>query len=218
MVRPPRQAPRALPAALLVSLVGCMSGGSVIPDTRGKIAPVGTDENADPNDVFLRAPWELWQTPRGPARYHRGTFMLLPNQVESFKVGDVSVYARDGSDVRLDYQSIDFGSGSQSIESISIFIYRAAGEIEQEWASVVDRLQRQHPGAETAEPFPIPVHYPPNTKQAAFLVKRADRFYQVSLFRNAGWTVRYEITCPAEDVALARTRSLELLREVRYRE
>ena len=212
---PHRQALTVLLALLLAS---CAYGGPVIPDATERIAPPGTDDNADPNDVFLRPPWELWQTPHGRARYHRGTFLLLPNEVESFNVGDISVYAKDGSDVRLDYESVDFGSGSQSIESISIFVSRAVGELEQEWAGVVERLHRQHPGAEPTEPFPIPVHYPGSTKQAALVSKPDDRFVQVSLFRSAGWTVRYEIACPAEDIGPARKRSLAFLQGIRYRE
>jgi hypothetical protein len=198
-------------------LDGCVLGGPVVPDNTAKIEPVGSGDEANPEDVFLRDPWELWRTPHGGARYHRGTFMLLPDEVESFKVGDISVYAKDGSDVRLDYHSI--GSGAQSVESISIFVYRATGGVEQEWASVVDRLRREHPGAESAEPFPIPVHYPANTKQAAFVVKRDDRFAQVSLFRHAGWTVRYQIECQVEDVTgAARAKTLAFLSAVRYRE
>jgi hypothetical protein len=210
----------AMPLLALSSVLqgACALGGPVIPDNTQKIAPVGSDEGADPNDVFLRDPWELWKTPHGDARYHRGTFMLLPDHVESFKVSDISVYAKDGSDVRLDYQSVGFGSGSQALEAISIFVYRAAGDIEAEWASVVDRWQRKHPGAEPAQPFPIPVHYPANTKQAALLVRRDDRFFQVSLFRSGGWTVRYQIECPAQDVEIASKRSLAFLREIRYRE
>jgi hypothetical protein len=204
--------------ALLLLLAACASGGPVIPDTSAKVAAIHPNENTPPDEVFLRDPWELWRAPSGPARYHRGTFMLLPNEAESFKVGDISVYAKDGSDVRLDYQSVDFGAGSQSLGAISVFVARATGDAEQEWASVVDGVRRQHPGAETAEPFPIPVHYPADTKQAAFLVKRDDRFVQVSLFRRAGWTVRYQIDCPAEDIAVARTKALAFLRAIRYRD
>ena len=198
--------------------VGCVLAGPVIPDNTTKVAPLGSDDTANPNDVFLRAPWELWKTPNGPARYHRGTYMLLPDEVESFRVSDVSIYAKDGSDVRLDYQGIGLGSESQVPESISVLIHRAAGDIEQEWASAVDRLRRQHPGGEVAPPFPIPVHYPANTRQAAFVARRDDRFFQVSLFRNAGWTVSYIIECQAEDVAAAQKSSLAFLREIRYRE
>jgi hypothetical protein len=222
MIRPTSQAHdlvfRHTTATFVLLLAACASGGPIIPDTSPKVAAIHPDENANPDDVFLRAPWERWQTPNGPARYHRGTFMLLPDQVESFKVGEISVYAKDGSDVRLDYHSVDFGAGSQSLGSISVFVSRAAGDAEQEWASAIDGLRRRHPGVEAAEPFPIPVHYPADTKQAAFLVKRDDHFVQVSLFRRDGWTVRYEINCPAEDIAVARTKGLAFLSAIRYRE
>jgi hypothetical protein len=218
MSRPTSQVLRPITATFVLLLAACVSGGSVIPDTSAKVAAIHLDETANPDDVFLRDPWELWRTPSGPARYHRGTFMLLPNQAESFRVGEISVFAKDGSDVRLDYQSIDFGSGSQSLGSISVFVSRAAGDAEQEWALALGRLRQRYPGAEAAEPFPIPVHYPADTKQGALLAKSADRFVQVSLFRRAGWTVRYEIDCPAEDIAVAREKSLSFLREIRYRE
>jgi hypothetical protein len=217
--RPVSALARCSTIAVLASLLAaCAAGGPVIPDTSAKAARVDSDDSANPEDVFLRDPWELWQTPNGPARYHRGTFMLLPSQAESFRVGDIAVYAKDGSDVRLDYQSIDFGSGAQSLESISIFVSRAAGDAEREWTTVVDGLRRSHPGAQGTEPFPIPIRYPADTRQVAFLVKGDDRFVQVSLFRRAGWTVRYEINCPAEDVAIARDKSLAFLHAIRYRE
>jgi hypothetical protein len=222
MLRPPRQVPdlvfRPIATAFVLLLAACASGGSVIPDTSAKVAAIHQDETANPDDVFMRAPWELWRTPTGPARYHRGTFMLLPNEAESFKVGDISVYAKDGSDVRLDYHSVDLGAGSQSLGTITVFVSRASSDAEQEWSETVDRVRRQHPGAETAEPFPIPVHYPADTRQAAFLVKRDDRFIQVSLFRRDGWAVRYHIDCPGEDIAVARAKALAFLRAIRYRE
>jgi hypothetical protein len=203
---------------LVVLLAACASGGPVIPDKTAKTTRVSANDDANPDDVFLRAPWEQWRTPNGNARYHRGTYMLLPNAAESFEVGDISVYAKDGSDVRLDYHSVDFGSGSQSLGTISVWVARATGEVEQEWTAAVDGLRRRHPGGETTEPFPIPVHYPADTRQVAFLLGRADRFVQLSLFRHAGWTVRYEISCPGEDIAVARKTSLAFLTAIRYRE
>lgn len=209
---------RAAMVAPVLLFAACAMGGSVIPDHSAKTARLSANDDSNPDDVFLRAPWEQWRTPNGNARYHRGTYMLLPNEVESFKVDDISIYAKDGSDVRLDYHSIDFGSGSQSLGTISVFIARAHGEVEQEWAAAVDVIRRRHPEAVRTEPFPIPVHYPANTRQEAFLLARDDRFVQVSLFRHAGWTVRYEISCPAEDIAIARKTSLAFLTAIRYRE
>jgi hypothetical protein len=221
MSKPAPQVPslaRAVPIFVLsgLSLLGCASGGSVIPDNTAKVEQ--DDGRANPEDVFLRDPWELWKTPNGRGRYHRGTFMLLADHVDSFKLGDIAIYQKDGSDVRFDYHSVDFGAGSQSLETINIFVSRAASDADAEWSAAVDRLRHQFPGAEGTEPFPIPVHYPADTRQAAFLAKEADRFVQVSLFRRAGWTVRYEINCPAEDVTVARQKTLGFLREIRYRD
>jgi hypothetical protein len=204
------------PVALL--LAACASGGSVIPDNTAETTRIAGNDDPNPDHVFLRDPWEQWRTPNGNARYHRGTYMLLPNEAESFKVGDISVYAKDGSDVRLDYHSVDFGSGSQSIGTISVFLSRAAGEPQQEWSKVVEGFRQRHPEAQATEPFPVPVRYPADTRQAAFLLGQQGRFAQVSLFRHAGWTVRYEIACPAEDIALARKTSLAFLTAIRYRE
>lgn len=208
---------RGLVAPLLL-LGACANVGPVVPDHSAQTTRIDGNDDPNPDHVFLRDPWEQWRTPDGNARYHRGTYMLLPNRVESFTVGDISVYAKDGSDVRLDYHSVDFGSGSQSLGTISVFISRAAGETEQEWSTVLAGLRKRHPGAVTTEPFPIPVHYPANTRQAAFLTAQQGRFVQVSLFRHAGWTVRYEISCPAEDIAVARKTSLAFLAAIRYRE
>ena len=202
----------------LLIVSACANVGPVVPDHSAKTTRIDGNDDSNPDHVFLRDPWEQWRTPNGNARYHRGTYMLLPNQVESFTVGDISVYAKDGSDVRLDYHSVDFGAGSQSLGTISVFISRASGETEQEWSAVVTRLRQRHAGAESTEPFPIPVRYPADTRQAAFLLKQEGRFVQVSLFRHGGWTVRYEISCPAEDIAVARKTSLAFLTAIRYRE
>lgn len=207
---------RRVGAAALASFVAaCMSGHQVVSDRKARVAWAG-DDDANANDIFLRDPWEMWQTPHGKARYHRGTFMLLPDEIGPFKVGDISIYAKDGSDVRLDYQSIGFSNDSQSSETVSIFVSRSVGTVEEEWAGVVDRLRREHPGGEEADAFPVPMHYPASTKQAAFIVKRSDHFFQVSLFRNAGWTVRYQIECQREDIPFARSKTLSFLRDVRY--
>lgn len=219
MHRPDRRrfiAPTLVLPLLLAS--ACANVGPVVPDNSAKTTRTDSSDDPDADHVFLRDPWERWRTPNGDARYHRGTYMLFPNQVESFSVGDIAVYAKDGSDVRLDYHSVDFGAGSQSLGTIRIFVSRATGEVQQEWATVVGDLRRRHPGATTTEPFPIPIHYPGDTRQAAFLLGQEGRFAQVSLFRHAGWTVRYEISCPAEDIAVARKTSLAFLTAIRYRE
>ena len=220
------------PGPFLIALFGaaclasgaCTTAGPVIPDTTDKIPPPSAREGANANDVFLRKPWELWRVPGGTARYHREAFMLLPDDSESFKAADVSVYAADGSDVRVDYASVALGAHAQSHESVSVFVYRAPGPLDGEWASVVDRMHRQHPGAKPAEPFPLARKHPPETKQLALIAladsgdKTSDTFIQVALFHQGDWSIRYEITCPADDVAVARDMTREFLSSLRARE
>jgi hypothetical protein len=231
-MRPPRPSSQKASTPILIALLGsacltlgaCTTAGPVIPDTTDRIPPPSAREGASANDVFLRKPWELWHVPGGTARYHREAFMLLPDDSKSFKSADVSVYAADGSDVRVDYDSVGLGAHAQSHESISVFVYRAPGSLESEWSSVVDRAKRRHPGARPAEPYPLARKHPPATKQMAVTApadtgdKASDTFVQVSLFHQGEWAVRYEITCPAGDVAAARDMTLEFLSSLRARE
>jgi hypothetical protein len=210
--------------AMCLPLGACASAGPVIPDTTERVPPPEAREGANPNDVFMRKPWEVWRVPGGTARYHREAFMLLPNESGSFKAGEVSVYAADGSDVRIDYVSVDLGEDSQSHETISVFVYRAPGPLDSEWSAVVDRAKRKFAGAKPGEAFPLPAKHPPETKQMAFITladsgdKTSDTFVQVSLFHQGGWAVRYEITCPLADVAVARNITRAFLGEIRARE
>ena len=48
--------------------------------------------------------------------------------------------------------------------------------------------------------------------------KASDTFVQVSLFHQGDWAVRYEITCPAGDVAVARDMTRAFLSSLRARE
>jgi hypothetical protein len=219
--RPRQSWPTAWALSPALALLACASPG-FIPDTTGKLAPAS--QGGDPNDVFMRAPWELWRVPHGTARYHRGTYLLLREETESFKVSDVSVYAADGSDVRVDYASVDLGSGSQSRVSISFFVYRTAGDLDVEWRKVSEGMRRKWPGATAAEPFPVPRHFPSNTYQMALVapVQIGDRtvptYLQTTLFRSGEWAARYEITCDATDVAVAGKKVGALLRDIRYKE
>jgi hypothetical protein len=214
----------ALLGALCISSAACASAGPVIPDTTERVLPPEAREGANPNDVFMRKPWEIWRVPSGTARYHREAFMLLPNELGSFKAGEVSVYAADGSDIRIDYVSVDLGENSQSHETISVFVYRAPGPLDSEWSAVVARVKRQHAGAKPAEAFPLPAKHPPETKQMALIApnpsgdKSGDTFVQVSLFHENDWAVRYEISCPLADVAVARDITRAFLGEIRARE
>jgi len=212
--------PFAIPTFSLVALLGCARGGSFIPDTSERIAPVGARAGTSADDVFMRKPWEIWRGPHGIGRHHRETSMVFSDMVESFKAGDISVYAADGSDVRLDYVAIDLGEGSQSREEIVAFVYRAKTNLEQEWNAVTARAMRDRPGAAEAAPFPLPTIYPSTTKVMAVTVpaRAGDSskvFFQVMLFHQAGWAVRLEITCPAEDVTAARRNTLAFLRAIR---
>jgi hypothetical protein len=214
----------ALAGYPIVALAACASVGPFVPDKTDKIPPPQAREGARADDVFMRAPWELWRVPNGTARYHRGTFMLLPDETESFKASEVSIYAADGSDVRLDYSSVDLGRGSQSSESISVFVYRAPDDLEREWKSVTERMGRKWPGATAAEPFPVPAYHPLKTKQMAMIApaRTGDNtnatFVQATLFHQGEWAVRYEITCPAVDVGVAREKTRTFLRSIRARE
>jgi hypothetical protein len=174
--------------------------------------------------VFLRKPWMLWHVSDRTARWHREAFMLLPDETESFKAAEVSVYAADGSDVRVDYVSIELGSSAQSRESISVFVYRAPGPLDSEWTSVVDRAKRKYAGAKPGQVFPLPDEHPPGTKQMALIApvrtgdKTIDTFVQVMLFHQGEWAVRYEIACPVTDMAVARGVTRSFLGSLRARE
>jgi len=208
----------------VLALAACAAPGPFVPDTTGKLPPASAREGGDAGDVFLRAPWELWRVPSGTARYHRGTYLLLRDETESFKVSEVSVYAADGSDVRLDYASIDLGSDSQSHVAISVFVYRAPGDLDREWQSVGERMRRKWPGATAAEPFPVPVHHPSDTRQMALIAPARPgegtgaTFAQTTLFHSGEWAARYEITCPAGDMAVVRKQVGAFLRDIRYKE
>jgi hypothetical protein len=150
--------------------------------------------------------------------------MLLPDQLQSFEVRDVSVYQADGSDVRIDYFSVDLGGGSQAQETIAVYVYRAPDALEAEWKDVAERMKRGWPGASPADPFPVPAHHPEDTKQMALIAGAhgADlthaTFVQTVLFHVGKWAVRYEITCPAADVDVTREKTRTFLRSLRAEE
>jgi hypothetical protein len=172
----------------------------------------------------MRKPWELWRVPSGTARYHREAFVLLPNDSGSFKAAEVSIYAADGSDVRIDYVSVDLGENSQSHETISVFVYRAPGSLDSEWSTVAARARQKHAGAKPADVFPPPAKHPAEIKQMALIAPSpsgggiGDTFVQISLFHQGDWAVRYEIRCPLADVAVARDITRAFLGEIRARE
>ena len=224
--------PQKFMRPLLLALVGaaglvpgaCTTAGPVIPDTTDKIPPPSAREGANANDVFMRKPWEIWRVPGGIARYHREAFVLLPDDSPSFTAADVSVYAADGSDIRVDYASVGMGTHSQSNETIHVFVYRAPGGLDEEWSAVVDGVWKKHPRAKPAEPFPLPDKHPSGTKQTAWVAfsdsgdSTSGTFIQVLLFHQGDWAVRYEIECPAGDVAAARDMTRAFLGSLRARE
>ena len=210
--------------ALCLAAGACADTGPFIPDTTERIPPHSAREGASANDVFQRKPWMIWHISNRTARWHREAFMLLPDEAQSFKAADVSVYAADGSDVRVDYVSIELGSSAQARESISVFVYRAPGSLDSEWTSVVDRAKRKYAGAKSGEVFPLPEEHPLTTKQMALIApvqsgdKTIDTFVQVMLFHQGEWAVRYEITCPLTDIAVARESTRSFLSSLRARE
>ena len=210
--------------ALCLAAGACANAGPFIPDSTERIPSPSAREGASANDVFLRRPWMIWHVSNRTARWHREAFMLLPDETESFKAADVSVYAADGSDVRVDYVSIELGASAQLRESISVFVYRAPGPLDSEWTSVVDRAKRKYAGAKPGELFPLPEEHPPGTKQIALIApvqsggKTIDTFMQVMLFHQGEWAVRYEITCPVTDIAVARGITHSFLGSLRARQ
>jgi len=221
-IEPSRPRPPVSRALVLALGLGACAPPSLVADTTHKIPPASAREHGDPSDVFLRAPWELWRVPSGTARYHRGTHLLLRDELESFQVGDISIYAADGSDVRLDYTSVELGSGSQSRATVRVFVYRAPGSLDDEWRDATGRLQSTRPGATATEPFPVPPRHPPDTRQAAVIAPPSagapsGTFAQTTLFHVGEWAARYEITCAASDVPVARKKVGAFLRDIRYK-
>jgi hypothetical protein len=224
-----RPSPHKFEQTLLLALLSaagfvpgaCAAAGPVIPDTTDRIPPPSAREGANANDVFLRKPWEIWRVPGGTARYHREASMLLPDEAQPFTAADVSVFAADGSDVRVDYASVGLGAHSQSRESIHVFVYRAPQALDGEWSTVVAAMKRKYPGAKPADPFPVPDKHPTEIKQMAWTApsdtgdSTSGTFVQVSLFHQGAWAVRYEIACPAGDVDVARNMTRAFLRSLR---
>ena len=203
------------------SLANCTTSGPFVPDMRER---VGGRQRITADDVFKRAPWELWRVPTGTARYHRETKMLLPDQLQSFEVREVSVYQADGSDVRIDYFSVDLGGGSQAQESIAVYVYRAPDSLDGEWKDVVEHTRRRWPGATTVTPLPVPEHHPEDTKAMALIAgaRGGDlsqaSFVQTMLFHVGTWAVRYDVICPAADVEVTREKTRTFLRSLRAEE
>lgn len=208
---------RLLPVAAVFA--GCATAQPFVADNTYTEPPPSPRTGTAADDVFMRKPWEIWRVPTGKARYHREAKVLLPDSIETFKVGEISVYAPDGSDVQLDYASDGLGEHAQSRVTVRVSVYRAPSDLDTEWESVL-RQRHEMQGAASATPFPLPDYYPRDTKQMAWLLPVGDGhsgpvFEQVVLFHSGGWSVRYKISCPAEDVATVGKRTRAFLRWIR---
>ena len=207
-----------LPAALAL-VTSCATAKPFVADNTYDEPPPSAPLGANADDVFMRKPWEMWNVPSGKARFHRDAKILLPDSAESFKVGEVSVYAADGSDVQLDYSADGLGEHAQSRVSVRVSVYRAPADLETEWQAM-ERKRREKQGAASAEPWPLPDYYPRDTRQMAWTVPVGDSipgpaFEQILLFHSGGWSVRFKITCPTEDRNAVEKQTLAFLRWLR---
>jgi hypothetical protein len=204
----------AIAAAITLSLLGgCVTAGPYVPDTSAKAAP--ERDNGKPEDVFMRKPWEIWRGSHGIGRFHQEASVVFTDLVESFKISDIAIRAADGSDVRIEYVAIDLGEGSQSREIIRAFVYRPGMTLDQDLDAAARNAARQMPGARETTPLPLPSNYPESTRELAWTSADQSGFFQVILLHQNGWAVRLEITCPTEDVPVARRYTPGFLRAIR---
>jgi hypothetical protein len=208
----------------LALLAGCANVGPVVPDRTERVPPPSAREGGSAEDVFMRKPWEIWRLPTGKGRYHREAHVVLPDMTDVFKASDISVYAPDGSDVRADYVSLDFGKSSQWREMISVFVYRAPAELDSDWAAVSSRVQRKYPGAKPAQPMARPPSYPRETRQLALVAPAnpseqiGETFVQVTLFHEGPWAVRIELVCDTADLEVVQRKTRIFLKDIRASE
>ena len=210
----------------LALLSTCANVGPVVPDRTERVPPPSAREGGGAEDVFLRKPWEIWRMPNGKGRYHREAHGVLPDMTDVFKASDISVYAPDGSDVRADYVSLDFGKNSQWREMISVFVYRAPAELDSEWASVSARVQSKYPGSRAAQPMALPPAYPRETRQLALVApakanpseQAGETYVQVTLFHEGRSAVRIELVCDAADLEVVQRKTRTFLKDLRASE
>ena len=208
-------------AGFASAILGCAASGPFVPDTRDKVEAPATRTGGDADDVFLRAPWEIWRMPNGVGRHHREAHLLLPDKLESFQVRDIAVYQPDGSDVRVEYYSVDLGGGAQAHESIAVSVYRSTTSLDGAWESATDRMMRRWPNATPTQAFPLPQHHAADAKQQAWVSQARvgestqATFVQLILFQEGKWTVQYQVSCPASDVDAAREKTRAFLASLR---
>jgi hypothetical protein len=210
----------------LALFAACANVGPVVPDRTERVPPPSAREGGSAEDVFMRKPWEIWRLPTGKGRYHREAHVVLPDMTDVFKASDISVYASDGSDVRADYVSLDFGKSSQWREMISVFVYRAPAELENEWAAVSARVQGQYPGSKPAQPMALPPAYPRETRQLALVAPAnanpgapvGESYVQVTLFHEGAWAVRIELVCDTADLEVVQRKTRTFLKDLRASE
>jgi hypothetical protein len=210
----------------LALFTACANVGPGVPDRTERVPAPSAREGASADDVFLRKPWEIWRMPTGKGRYHREAHVVLPDMTDVFKASDISVYAPDGSDVRADYVSLDFGKNSQWRETISVFVYRAPTELDNEWATVSARVQSKYPGSKPAQPMALPPAYPREARQLALVMPAnanpgeqvGETYVQVTLFHEGDWAVRIELRCDTADLEVVQRKTRTFLKDIRASE
>ncbi len=187
----------------LLSLVaaGCVATHPIVADNTYEEAPPRNPIGAEAAEVFTRTPWQERSTPAGKARYQREAHLLLPDASGSFKLGEVAVYAADGSDVQMEYVSDPAGAPKESRVVVRVSVYRATHDLEGEWRSFLRWWHERQSGTLT-DPLPLPAHFPSDTKRMAWTLPVADGFGEPAfeervLLRRDGWFVRYKIACAA---------------------
>lgn len=213
-----------LVVGIVVLLLGaCAISGPVVPDPPGHASQPVVREAGSAEDVFMHRPWEIWRVSTGKARYHREAHIMIPDSFDVFQTNDISVYAADGSDVRADYVSVDFGKGSQSRETISVSVYRSKGNPDAEWESVKAKTSAKYRGATPAQPTTLPSSYPRDTNLFAIDVPSAadetgKDFVQVLLFHEGPWIVRIDLICGVSDLRTIQRKTRMFLDNLRAKE
>jgi hypothetical protein len=174
-------------------------------------APVGIAVD----QVFSRAPWQLRHAAQHRERFLPEARLMLPDIAESFTLGELFVYAEDGSDIQLVYVSWPVGTPEENRVVIRLSVYRAPTDLEREW-STFDRRWHEMQTGTLVDPLPVPADYPSDTKRKAWTLPVGDgygapAFEQMILFHSGGWSVRCQIAAAAEARAAATARILAFL-------
>jgi hypothetical protein len=192
--------PGRLVPVLVAGIAGCatqrpFTADNMYDEPRPR-APVG----AEAAEVFTRTPWELRNTSDGKARYQREAGLMLPDSAEAFSMGEVLVYATDGSDVQLVYRSSPLAESPESRAMVRISIHRPAADLDTEWKTFERKWHEKQAGT-LVSPLGLPDNYPADAKRMAWTLPVGDgygapAFEQIVLFHSGGWDVRYKIAFP----------------------